>query len=197
MPSGSGVLLIGLLLGAAIALWAIVAFIRGIRLIFIKGSIVLRPLLLDFEQTIADAEKRLLELEESEVRMKPGDGKWSRKETLGHLIDSASNNHQRFVRAQFGSELTFPDYAQSDWVTIQDYQNESWVSLVHFWVMYNRHLLHLLSVIPGENLKGHYFIGEEEPITLEELIREYVKHLKHHLRTILSESGPQRGTEGQ
>lgn len=187
MPSGSGVLLFGLVFAAIIALWLLVTFGHAVRLIFVKGSYMLRPLLLDLDQTITDAERRLLQLDESEVQRRAADGAWSRKEMLGHLIDSASNNHQRFVRAQFGSEITFPDYAQSEWVRIQNYQNEPWVSLVRFWVHYNRHLLHIISAIPGEKLKGHYFIGEEEPVTLEELIRDYVKHLKHHLRSILGQ----------
>src|SRR5438552_4401199 len=77
-------------------------------------------------------------------------GKWSPKEIIGHLIDSASNNHQRFVRAQFTDDLIFAGYEQEGWVRVQNYQKESWPDLVQLWRLYNQHILHLISLVPEE-----------------------------------------------
>jgi len=186
VPSGDVILLLVLALAAAAALWAVISLRNIVQLFFIKGPFMLRPMLREFEQTVSDAEKQLLEMSEREVQKRPAEEKWSGKEILGHLIDSASNNHQRFVRAQLSSEITFPDYEQSGWVRTQDYQNEPWRSLVHFWSSYNRHLMHVVSSISAERLKGLCFVGEDEPVTLEFLIRDYVRHVRHHLRQILA-----------
>src|SRR4030095_2595683 len=57
---------------------------------------------------VETASQQLRLLQETEVSLKPAPGKWSKKEILGHLIDSATNNHQRFVRTQMTEELIFP-----------------------------------------------------------------------------------------
>ncbi|MDE3059166.1 MAG: DinB family protein, partial [Bacteroidota bacterium] len=122
---------------------------------------------------------------ESESSVKPAPDKWSKKEILGHLIDSASNNHQRFVRAQLSAEITLPAYEQDAWVKTQAYCNESWESLVQLWKSYNRHLLHVIVSIPENMLENYCFIGDSEPVTLKSLIEDYVRHVKHHLEQIM------------
>ncbi len=112
-------------------------------------------------------------------------GKWSKKEILGHLIDSASNNHQRFVRAQLETRISFPGYAQGLWVGAQGYQDENWSDLVQLWKCYNLHLLHVVLRIPTEKLTNTCAIGDHEPVTLEFLVWDYVRHLEHHLSQIL------------
>ena len=112
-------------------------------------------------------------------------GKWSKKEILGHLIDSASNNHQRFVRAQLETVISLPGYVQNLWVGTQGYQNENWSDLARLWRCYNLHLLHLISRIPPGKLTHTCVIGGAEPVTLEFLVRDYVRHLEHHLSQIL------------
>ena len=112
-------------------------------------------------------------------------GKWSKKEILGHLIDSASNNHQRFVRAQLETRISFPSYAQNLWVGTQGYQDGRWSNLVQLWRFYNRHLLHVVTRIPPEKLTNTCIIGDQEPVTLEFMIKDYVRHLEHHLSQIL------------
>jgi DinB superfamily len=183
-PSGDAGTLLGLILAAVVVLWIIMSIGSLIQLLFVKGPLMLRPLLREFEETVNRQEKRLLELPESDVGQKPAGGKWSGKEILGHLVDSACNNHQRFIRAQLSSEMKFPAYDGPGWVRVQDYQNEPWPSLVRFWSSYNRHLLHVISNISSDRLKGHCFVGEDMPVTLEFLIREYVKHVNHHLKQI-------------
>ena len=105
----------------------------------------------DFRQTIDAASKELLLIPTEQNQNPRAAGKWSPKEIVGHLIDSASNNHQRFVRAQFTDDLVFAGYEQEGWVRAQNYQGENWAELVQLWKLYNQHILHLMSAYPGGN----------------------------------------------
>jgi hypothetical protein len=109
---------------------------------------------------------------------------WSVKEILGHLIDSASNNHQRFVRAQLSAELTIPDYEQNRWVSSQDYQSRPWGELIDLWVHYNHHLAHVIRRIPDAAAGVPCRLGKNEPITLTALVQHYLGHVRHHLEQI-------------
>ena len=112
------------------------------------------------------------------------DGQWSRKEILGHLIDSAANNHQRFVRGQLDRDLALPGYAQEKWVETERFEDREWSDLTQFWLAYNRHLLHLMTHVPRERLDATIRIGGDEPVSLEFVMVDYVRHLKHHLEQI-------------
>ncbi len=130
---------------------------------------------------------RLAKFTETESVIRPASGRWSKKEILGHLIDSAANNHQRFVRAQAEPEFSFPGYAQEFWVDTQQYQQEPWQTLIGLWEGYNTHLLHVITLVPRERLKHRCNIGGAEPVTLEFLVTDYVAHLLHHLEQIFGE----------
>jgi hypothetical protein len=123
-------------------------------------------------------------ISKAESEQRPGPGRWSRKEILGHLVDSAANNHQRFIRAQAEPQITFPGYAQEFWVSTQQYQREPWKTLTDLWRSYNTHLLHVIEQIPETKLQHQCSVGGAEPVTLEFLITDYVRHLEHHLRQI-------------
>ena len=114
---------------------------------------------------------------------KPAPGKWSKKEILGHLIDSAANNHQRFVRGQF--ELT-PEikYDQNNWNKFSFHQQIDWEQMVSFWTEYNKQLIEIIKRIPPENLGRQVKVGNDLQ-TLEFLIVDYVDHLEHHLNQII------------
>jgi hypothetical protein len=114
-----------------------------------------------------------------------GPGIWSRKQVLGHVIDSAVNNLHRFVRAQQGSELRFPDYDQPHWVAAGGYQDRTWASLVSLWSELNEHLAHVIARIPPDRLGTPCRIGEDRPLTLDFIVHDYVRHLRHHLEQIL------------
>ena len=88
---------------------------------------------------IATTPQRLVDIAEDDASQPPAPGHWSKKQILGHLIDSASNNHQRFVRAQLASSYDGPTYQQESWVSTQGYAAESWPDLVNLWLLYNRH----------------------------------------------------------
>jgi hypothetical protein len=150
----------------------------------------------DFRQTIESTAKQLQEISAEQSELPRAAGKWSPKEIVGHLIDSASNNHQRFVRAQFSDDLIFAGYEQEGWVRVQNYQGEPWSELVQLWKLYNQHILHLISLIPEETrLKLRYrhnlhqiasdSLTEDEPVTLDWFMRDYVDHMKKHLGQIL------------
>lgn len=115
-----------------------------------------------------------------------GPASWSPKQELGHLIDSAANNHQRFVRAAIESEYTGPGYAQDAWVALHNYQNLPWETLVNFWFEYNQLLVELIGNIPPNKLPTQCAIASAEPVTLAFLIEDYVKHMQHHLDKILA-----------
>ncbi len=162
--------------------------------------IIMQDLLDDFRQTIKTATARLLSISEQQSEKPRAEGKWSPKEIIGHLIDSAANNHQRFVRAQCSDDLVFPGYEQEQWVRLQRYGEESWEHLVQLWKHYNFHLLHLMSSTeeaPLRKLRARHnlhqiawkAVAEQEPVTLEYFMRDYVAHLKHHVSQILGEEG--------
>ena len=111
-------------------------------------------------------------------------GGWSRKQVIGHLIDSASNNHQRFVRATLQESLDFPGYEQDGCVRVQAPQEADWELLVSLWAAYNRYLAHVIAHLPESKLGTACRIGSEEAVTLDFLVKDYLRHLVHHLRQI-------------
>jgi DinB superfamily len=130
------------------------------------------------------AEPVLRQIPESESMRPALPGGWSRKQVLGHLIDSASNNHQRFVRAMLQPSLDFPGYDQEGNIRVQAVQEADWVLLVSLWAAYNRYLAHLIGHIPPSQLDMPCRIGAGEPVTLGFLASGYLTHLHHHLRQI-------------
>lgn len=113
-----------------------------------------------------------------------GAGKWTRKEILGHLIDSAVNNHQRFVRAQLSDIYVGPGYDQEAWVSLHHYRERAWSDLVELWAALNRHVGIVIENVPPGKLQTPCFIGEQKQSTLEWWMRDYLRHVKHHLDQI-------------
>jgi hypothetical protein len=136
------------------------------------------------EEVVESVPPRLLALGEEGSRVRRAPGAWSRKQILGHLIDSASNNHQRFVRAQLAAEVDFPAYDGDGFVDVQDYEDEPWEALVELWRAYNRHLVHVMAGVPPSKFGNVCRSGPTEPGTLGEHMKDYVVHLEHHLAQI-------------
>ena len=146
------------------------------------------------EITLAAFEEFIL-LTERQVEAKPAADKWSSKEILGHLIDSATNNHGRFVRAQFSEDLIAEGYAQDGWVEVQEYQQQNWQDLLILWRQLNLLIANLMYVTTEDtrlkkranhNLDkiAFYHVQKSEPATLDYFMQDYVVHLKHHLGQI-------------
>ena len=142
----------------------------------------------DLGRTVAKAKPLLMKLDNAETTARPSEKKWAKKEILGHLLDSASNNHQRFVRAALQSSLSFPDYDQTKLVDLQRFSKVDWSFLVDFWAAYNRFLAHVVNSLPATAAKVTCTIGDNKPATLEWLAQDYVAHLKHHLNQILGQT---------
>ena len=136
---------------------------------------------------ISTVEPQLSRMNHDEMKSKPDPHKWSKKEILGHLIDSAANNHQRFVRAVNKVADRFPTYNQDEWVRIQRHDEASWPSLVALWSAYNLHLSRVIECIPKDAESSPCNIGKESPVTLEFVVKDYLRHLLHHLKDILLE----------
>ena len=115
---------------------------------------------------------------------RPAAGQWSPKEVLGHLIDSAANNNQRFVRAQHAEALTFPGYVQNQWVSSQGYQDADWAHLVALWTHLNLHLADVIARIPPSKYSVPCTIGGDAPVPLEVIVVGYRNHLHHHMAQI-------------
>ena len=135
---------------------------------------------------VADAERELRALSDRDAMQPRANGKWSPKEILGHLIDSAANNHQRFVRAQETDSLALPGYAQEHWVNVQRYRHRPWDEIITLWSAYNRHLAHVVASIPETRRNSLCRIGSNDPVTLSFVALDYVGHVQHHLRQIFT-----------
>lgn len=140
-------------------------------------------------RTVAQAKPLLLKLNNADTSLRPSEGKWAKKEILGHLLDSASNNHQRFVRATLQGSLVFPGYDQDGLVGLERFTEIDWNFLVDFWANYNRFLAHVINCLPEEAAAYPCTIGKEPAAAnLGYIAEDYVEHLKHHLNQILGKT---------
>jgi hypothetical protein len=128
--------------------------------------------------------ERLAALSSDAVNRKPTLANWSPKEELGHLLDSAANNHQRIVRAQMEDKLAMPGYEQNRWVSIHAYQKRDWAELIELWTALNRQLLRAAEAVPDSAWPHTLSIGGGEPVTLQFVFEDYVRHMLHHLEHI-------------
>ncbi len=137
---------------------------------------------------------RLKQLPQNVVERKASPTQWSPKEELGHLLDSAANNHQRLVRAQLAStqsvnaqsedKLAMPGYDQNGWVAINRYQQRPWNELIETWLALNRQLLAAAESVPESAWPHTLTIAGSEPVTLQFVFEDYIAHMAHHLEHI-------------
>ena len=128
---------------------------------------------------------RLRDIKDAAASVRPAPGKWSKKEILGHLIDSAANNHQRFVRLQLASVLNLPGYDGDEWVRLQCYQDRPWSEIINLWQMYNLQLATLIRTVDPTTLQNVWHAPDGKNLDLEFIMRDYVVHMRHHLDQIL------------
>jgi hypothetical protein len=128
-------------------------------------------------------------------------GKWSPKQIIGHLIDSASNNHQRFVRGALQEDLVFPGYEQDAWVALSGYQEADWNELLDFWLAYNRHIATVMASVPEAvrlRVRPRHNLDEiatNPPptpghATLDYFMNDYTEHIALHMKQVLGPGWP-------
>ena len=126
----------------------------------------------------------LYKINEPAWSLKSHPDKWSKIEILGHLIDSATNNHHRFVRGQFEENAKIT-YDQNNWNKYNFYSKIKTAQVIAFWEIYNKQLAELLKNITAQNFSKNCEIGDNQYVTLEFVLMDYVKHLEHHLKQIV------------
>ncbi len=135
---------------------------------------------------ISHWEKILLELNDIQTTQKRNRQNRNIKQILGHLIDSASNNHQRMVRLQYTKELIFPDYQQDNdlWIQLQQYEKADWYDLIQLWKYYNLHIIQIIDAVNIKTLNNTWNNFEGETITLKQMLEGYPEHLLLHMNEI-------------
>ena len=127
---------------------------------------------------------RLSKLPSSQVESKPSLSKWSPKEELGHLLDSAANNHQRIVRVQLEDKLKMPGYDGNAWVELHGYQRRNWQEMIGLWRALNQQLLVAAEAVPNSAWSRTCTIADSQPLTLKFVFEDYIDHMTHHLQHI-------------
>lgn len=108
------------------------------------------------------------------------------KQIMGHLINSAANNHQRMIRLQYNDKLDFPDYQQDNdlWIALQDYQNADWNITIQLWKYYNLHMIQVIKSVDHTKLENSWRNFEGITVTLRHMIDGYLGHIELHLGEI-------------
>jgi len=114
------------------------------------------------------------------------EGGWTRKQIVGHLLDSASNNRQRFVQAAIDGRYSGPNYAQEAWVTAHGYKDESWETLLRWWRTEHEILAAVVDRIPEERFQVKCKVGEGPAVTLRSLIEDYLNHHRQHFQQLIA-----------
>lgn len=140
----------------------------------------------EIKKIVDEWEQKLLSLPEEVITERRNHQNRTIKQLLGHLVDSASNNHQRMIRLQYNENLIFPDYTQDNdrWIAIQDYQHADWENLVQLWKSFNLHIIHLIKSIDKSKLSNSWTDFEGNKVTLGNMIEGYPWHLNLHINDI-------------
>lgn len=125
----------------------------------------------------------LVTISEAEASVPECEGKWSGKQVIGHLIDSAVNNLGRIVRMQIETDQSLPGYEQMAWVKLQHYAEREWAQVLALWFALNEHLAWTIARVEKTKLANGGVVSGE-PVTLGFLIEDYVAHMEHHLRAM-------------
>jgi hypothetical protein len=133
-----------------------------------------------FRSLVEKLEGIIIGVDEGITHIRPDQDKWSLKEIIGHLIDSASNNHQRFVRLQLGDLNYFPAYDKDIWISAQKYNDMQWKEITALWSSYNRILLKVIEHMDTKAL-GNVWIIDDKKLTLEFIVNDYYRHLDWHI----------------
>jgi hypothetical protein len=142
------------------------------------------PMLDRFAAVIETGAQRLAAISSADAAPRREPNAWSKKEELGHLIDSAINNYARVIRVQHEADPALPGYAQDTWVERAGYQERNWQELIALWSALNTHMLQAARRVPAAAMSRQCKVGNYAPMTLEFLIEDYIDHMVHHLAHI-------------
>lgn len=137
-----------------------------------------------FRARISAADTQLQKINEDSAQQSDPEGVWSLKEVVGHLLDSAINNHLRFALAVLNGGYTGPEYDGDAWVRLHGYARIPFATLLEYWRSSNELLANLVERIPDTALNATCRIGDNQPVTLRFLIEDYLDHLDHHVTQI-------------
>jgi hypothetical protein len=112
-------------------------------------------------------------------------GGWTRKQILGHLLDSAANNRQRFVRAAADGGYRGPEYAQNAWVAAHGYAEQDWETLLRWWQVEHEILAAVVDRIPEERFGVECVVGDNTAVSLKFLIEDYLEHQRWHFSQLI------------
>ncbi|MEY9868963.1 DinB family protein [Peribacillus sp. RS7] len=119
---------------------------------------------------------------EKELNHRPMPHKWSKKEILGHLCDSALNNMNRFIKIQYVEQpYVIQSYNQDQWVLVQNYQERPMDEIVNLFCTLNKQIVHIITNTPNDRLSNLCDIGNNQQKSLEWLINDYLEHMEHHI----------------
>lgn len=145
---------------------------------------MIRPSVKQLEHLCTTIPERLKALSVEDWNYRSAPGKWSRQQVLGHLIDSAANNHHRFVRGQF-EEIIVAPYDQHGWNNGNYWEEQDVDSMIELWTVYNKHLTEVAKRLPQDRLDHSFKMADGSECTLGFLVDDYVAHLEHHLRQLV------------
>ena len=150
-----------------------------------KSSYEAAALAADLHSALAEGLVLFAGVDEALSAERPAPDNWCAREIVGHLIDSACNNHRRWIIGQTPGLARFDGYEQNEWVSRNRYADESWADVVALWAAYNRHLRHVISRTPAE----HLMMSATSPdgdgaVTIGFLMQDYVAHIRHHLEQV-------------
>jgi DinB superfamily len=157
---------------------------------FCKLLLKMQEVITQLNQRIESVKTYISGLSEAELQAKSSPEQWSKKEVLGHLIDSAQSNIRRMVVGQYQSEAHII-YRQNEWVKAADYQHYNSEDLLQFWILLNKHFCQVLKNLPLENYQTITNWGNETTpmlgqdfVTLQFVANDYIRHLDHHLKQL-------------
>ena len=139
-----------------------------------------------FRADLDEVHRALVSLPETLADVPWREGGWTRKQIVGHLLDSAANNRQRFVRASTGGSYFGPNYGQDEWVAAHGYTEQTWAMLLAWWETEHEILIAVVDHIPEDRLGTQCTLDENAPVTLRFLIEDYVEHQRWHVKQLLS-----------
>jgi hypothetical protein len=146
----------------------------------------MKTVIRELQVIVDDFAPKITAIADSEFTAKPLAGKWSKKEVIGHLIDSAQNNLRRFICGQYESEPPKIVYQQDFWVASNQYQNMEKEDVIQLWKLMNIRICAVLQSMPPSNYDKQCDTGTLR--TLKWLAEDYIKHLKHHLNQVIAGS---------